>query len=147
MVEPSPARTPLTLPPGIQPDGTLTAPPLTLDESVPLPEPFADELPPDFWGDDLVIPEVPQHSPDSYADDAPAESFTRLGTGQLQAKPLTGPLQSDPRFILLTELFPGRVTAWQSAEAPTAPASDDADGEPETVDLEEGLDADETNES
>ena len=103
-------------------------------------------MPPDFWGDDPVIPafipEVPQRSPDSYADDAPAESFTPPETGQLQAKPLTGPLKSDPRFVLLTELFPGHITAWQSAEA-LAPAPDDADREPETVDLERGLDADE----
>ena len=110
------------------------------------PEPFADELPPDFWGDDPVIPEAPQNVRDGYADDAVA-GFSQPETSQPQVKPLTGPLESDPRFVLLTELFPGRLTDWQSAETP-APATADDEGEaPETVDLEAGLDADETDDS
>ena len=142
--EPSPAHTPLTPPPGVQPNGTVNAPPPTPDESAPLPpEPFAEELPPDFWGDDPIIPEAPQHSRERHVDDAPADSFTRSETSRAQAKPLTGPLKSDPRFVLLTELFPGQITDWQSAEAAAAPAPDNADGETETVDLERGLDADE----
>ena len=111
------------------------------------PEPFADELPPDFWGDDPVLPEVPQGAPDTYADAVPAhivsEQALPAQAPPVQTNPLTGPLQRDPRFVLLTELFPGHVTDWQSAETATVPAPDDADGGPETVDLERGLDADE----
>ncbi len=130
-------------PPGVQSNGTVNAPPHTPDETAPLPpEPFAHELPPDFWGDDPVLREVPQHAPDTYTDAVPAHIVSEQAQSA-QVKPLTGPLQRDPRFVLLTELFPGQVTDWQSAEAAAAPAPDDADGGPETVDLEEGLDADE----
>ena len=67
---------------------------------------------------------------------------------QSTAKPLSGTLQSDPRFVLLTELFPGRISDWQSAEPVAAADSEDegaadAAAEPETVNLEAGLDADE----
>jgi len=45
----------------------------------------------------------------------------------------------------LTELFPGRISDWQSAETPPSAAiegADDAPEVPETVDLEAGLDLD-----
>ena len=87
---------------------------------------------------------MPQDALDRYADEAVTD-FNQQGMNQaLTAKPLTGPLESDPRFVLLTELFPGRLTDWQSAETPTSAATDDAAEAPETVDLEVGLDADET---
>ena len=143
-VEPSPAHTPLTSPPGIESNGTVNSPASTPNETTPLPpEPFANELPPDFWGDDPILPDTPQNAPDRYADDA-VTGFSPPEASRVQAKPLTGPLQNDPRFILLTELFPGRMTDWQSAETPATPEADDAEGAPETVDLEAGLDADET---
>ena len=142
-VEPSPAHTPLSPPPGVQADGTVDAPPPTPAETAPLPpEPFPGELPPDFWGDDPVFPDTPQHLPERQANDAVPTHIT--GSEQTRAKPLTGPLKSDPRFVLLTELFPGRMTDWQSAETPAIPEPDDANTGPETVDLEAGLDADET---
>ncbi len=117
------------------------------------PDPFADELPPDFWGDDPILPEEAQNAQQSYPNDAAADSFGQPETRQTQGaqsqnvKPLTGPLERDPRFVLLTELFPGHITSWQSAETPTSAAADDAEGAPETVDLEAGLDADEPDET
>ena len=149
-VEPSPAHTPLSPPPGVHADGTVDAPPPTPAETAPLPpEPFADELPPDFWGDDPIIPEAPQNTRESYAEDAVTDRFSPPDTRQAPeappqtVKPLSGSLETDPRFVLITELFPGRMTDWQSAEAPAAPEADNAAEAPETVDLERGLDADE----
>lgn len=145
-MEPSPARTPLVPPAGVTPEGTVPPPaPTPQTEATPLPpEPFADELPPDFWGDTLAPPDTLQAAPDDLqAFDTPPRHTT---------KPLSGTLQSDPRFVLLTELFPGRISDWQSADAPVGAATggaadegtDDGSGEPETVDLEEGLDMGET---
>jgi len=114
---------------------------------VPLPpEPFADELPPDFWGDELEAPVTAQTAPQVEPDerfDASALNAPPAGT----ARPLAGDLEGDPRFRLLQELFPGRISDWRSAEAPASTAEEDADDAPavpETVDLEEGLDTDET---
>lgn len=141
-LEPTPAHTPLVLPPGVAPDGTVAAPPPTpATEAAPLPpEPFADELPADFWGDDLLPPSDVRGAPDAaeLLESAPSAA----------GRPVEGNLEADPRFVLLTELFPGRVTSWQAAAAETpADGADDADGVPETVDLtvdpEDGLDADE----
>ncbi len=136
-LEPTPAHTPLVLPPGVAPDGTVATPPPTpATETAPLPpEPFADELPADFWGDDLLPPSDVRGAPDT------AEL---LSAPSAASRPLEGNLETDPRFVLLTELFPGRVTSWQAAVAETpVEGVDDADGVPETVDLENGLDADE----
>ena len=148
VTEPSPVQPPLEPPPGVEADGTVSATPPTPKETAPLPpEPFADELPPDFWGDDPVLPEAPQNTRENRPDDA--AGFNQPETRQApeapsqNVKPLTGPLESDPRFVLMTELFPGRMTDWQSAETPTSAVTDDAEGAPETVDLEAGLDADE----
>ena len=71
-----------------------------------------------------------------------AELFTAAPSAA--SRPVEGALEADPRFVLLTELFPGRVTSWQAAAVDVpAEGADDADGVPETVDLENGLDADE----
>lgn len=137
-LEPTPAHTPLALPPGTQPDGTVAAPaPTPATEAAPLPpDPFADELPADFWGDD-ILPPADLHA----APNAPPEL---LSAPSAASRPVEGALEHDPRFVLLTELFPGRVTSWQAAATETpAGGADDAEGVPETVDLEEGLDADE----
>lgn len=111
-------------------------------EATPLPpEPFADELPPDFWGDTLAPPDTPQADPDRRFQ-APSDT-----PPQSAAKPLEGTLESDPRFILLQELFPGRISDWQSAETPasaTVEGTDDALEGAETVDLEAGLETDDT---
>lgn len=146
-LEPSPAHTPLVPPPGVEPDGTVAAPPPTpATETAPLPpEPFADELPADFWGDDLLPPSGTQPLDTQGAPDA-AELLSAAPSAA--GRPVEGDLEADPRFVLLTELFPGRVTSWQAAAAETpADGADDADGVPETVDLtvdpEDGLDADE----
>lgn len=132
-LEPILAHTPLVLPPGTQPDGTVAAPsPVPATEAVPLPpEPFADELPPDFWGDDLLPPADISPTPDAPPDLLSAPSAV--------GRPVEGALEHDPRFILLTELFPGRVTSWQAAVSESAPAdgADDAPESSETVDLEE----------
>ena len=155
--EPSPAHTPLVPPAGAAEDGTVAAPPPTpKTEASPLPpEPFADELPPDFWGDALEPPDTPQAAPDERLETAPAtvaepETATdvrRSSSARNTSRALAGTFESDPRFVLLTELFPGRISDWRSAEAPAGTAAegaDDAPEVPETVDLEEGLDADET---
>lgn len=111
-------------------------------EATPLPpEPFADELPPDFWGDTLAPPDTRQADPDGRFQ-APSDT-----PPQSAAKPLEGTLESDPRFILLQELFPGRISDWQSAETPISAAAEGTDDAPEgaeTVDLEAGLDTDDT---
>lgn len=146
--EPSPAHTPLLPPAGVTPDGTVAAPPATpATETTPLPpEPFADELPPDFWGDELEAPATPQMAPQP----TPDEHFDASAPGAppaWAARPLAGDLESDPRFRLLQALFPGRISDWQGAEAPASTAEGDADDAPavsETVDLEEGLEGDET---
>ena len=145
-LEPSPAYTPLVLPPGTQPDGTVAAPlPTPKAEAAPLPpEPFADELPADFWGDELLPPSGTQPSDTQGAPDAAGLLFAPSAAG----RPVEGDLEADPRFVLLTELFPGRVTSWQAAAAETpVDGADDAPEPPETVDLavdpEDGLDADE----
>ena len=76
------------------------------------------------------------------APDAPPELLESAPSAA--SRPVEGALEADPRFVLLTELFPGRVTSWQAAVAETpVEGADDAEGVPETVDLEEGLDADE----
>ena len=172
-VEPSPAQMPLVPPPGTQPNGTVAAPellstPTPATEASPLPpeplppeplppEPFADELPPDFWGDalePLTSPAPSSTAPSSTAptdeSDASPPAAAPPASSSSASKPLDGSLQDDPRFVLLTELFPGRISDWQSAEpvdaAPDtgADAADDAAGDPATVDLDAGLDADET---
>ena len=136
-LEPTPAHTPLVPPPGVERDGTVAAPAPTLaTEAAPLPpEPFADPLPPDFWGDDILPP------PDTRAGPEPVDL---LGSAPSAAgRPVEGALERDPRFVLLTELFPGRITAWQAAVTDVpAEGTDDAEGAPETVDLEDS-DADE----
>lgn len=110
------------------------------------PEPFADELPPDFWGDELEAPAASQTASQPTPDerfDASAPSAPPIQA----ARPLAGDLESDPRFRLLQELFPGRISDWRSAEAPASTAEEDADDAPavpETVDLGEGLEGDET---
>jgi len=146
--EPSPAHTPLLLPAGVASDGTVAAPPATpATEAVPLPpEPFADELPPDFWGDELEPPATSQTASQPTPDERFDASAPSTPPAQA-ARPLSGDLESDPRFRLLQELFPGRISDWQGAEAPASTAegdADDAPAVPETVDLEEGLDTDET---
>ena len=167
--EPSPAQTPLVPPPGTQPEaaapGPVAIPAATpAAETLPLPpEPFADELPPDFWGDALEPPPLSltasepldprAGAPSVPAPSAPDELTAAPSPLQSAAKPLEGSLQKDPRFLLLQELFPGRISDWQRAE-PVANSSEgdengadgvnDAPDDPETVDLEEGLDADET---
>lgn len=129
-----------------------------MTEASPLPpEPFADELPPDFWGDALEPPALLSTPSPTTLQTDPDERFepTAASSGasaspQSTAKPLSGTLKNDPRFVLLTELFPGRISDWQSAE-PVAAADGEDEGagaadaaaEPETVDLEAGLDADE----
>ena len=135
-------------PAGVTPDGTVAAPPATpATEATPLPpEPFADELPPDFWGDDLEAPTTTQAA----SQTEPDERFDASAPGAPPGgatRPLAGDLESDPRFKLLQELFPGRISDWRSAEVPASTAegpADDAPAGPETVDLEEGLDTDET---
>lgn len=142
-LEPSPAYTSLVLTPGVAPDGTVTALPSTPpSETAPLPpEPFADELPPDFWGDELEPPARQNAPDDPYAALSPSQPVA--------AKALEGTLEEDPRFRLLLELFPGRVTAWHAATPVIVSddvllnGADDAALAPETVDLERGLDADE----
>lgn len=151
--EPSPAQTPLVSPPGTQ--LPVAAPvPTAATETSPLPpepfapEPFADELPPDFWGDAL---EPPPSSPGASvaADErsgAPLSADSAPAT-QSAPKPLEGSLQKDPRFKLLQELFPGHISDWHAEPVVAATdaadnGADDASGDPETVDLEEGLDAD-----
>lgn len=137
-LEPTPAHTPLVPPPGVEGDGTVAVPsPTPATEAAPLPpEPFADELPPDFWGDDLLPPA------DIRAGPEPVDLLE--STPSAAGRPVEGALERDPRFVLLTELFPGRVTAWQAAVTDVpAGGADDAEGASETVDLEESLDADE----
>ncbi len=154
--EPSPAQTPLVPPPGSA-EGTAAAPePIPATETLPLsPEPFADELPPDFWGDALEpppLPPTPSEPPDTLSSapspttptspDKPAAPAPSSGI----AKPLEGSLQKDPRFVLLQELFPGHISDWHAAPVADGGIGDDgatdAPPEPETVELEEGLDAD-----
>jgi hypothetical protein len=156
--EPSPAHTPLVPPAGATEDGTVAASPATPPtETVPLPpEPFADELPPDFWGDALEPPAALQTAVDERFETVAAtvaepETATEPAhppaSARNASRALAGTLESNPRFVLLTELFPGRISDWQSAEVPAGTAAEDADDAPEvpeTVDLEEGLDADET---
>lgn len=142
--ERSPAHTPLVPPAGAQEDGTVAVPSATPPtEEVPLPpEPFADELPPDFWGDALEPPDTPQAAPEP---ETATESVHQPSSAQNTSRALEGKLEADPRFILLTELFPGRISDWQSAEPPpgaAAEGADDAPEAPETVDLEAGLDLD-----
>ena len=165
LTEPSPAQTPLVPPPGTQqePRATPAATPATETSPLP-PEPFADELPPDFWGDALEPPPPASTSSEPSdtllstasstepvtpikvtAPDRPAAPAPSAGA----AKPLEGSLQKDPRFVLLQELFPGHISDWQAESVANSSESGedeaaDAPGEPETVDLEEGLDADET---
>ena len=159
-VEPSPVHAPLASPPGAQPDGTVAAPellstPTPETEASPLPpEPFADELPPDFWGDELEPPTSsaqPFAAPTDELSAPPSPAGAPPASSSSTARPLDGSLQDDPRFKLLQELFPGRISDWQSASVDAATAgkadddgADDAPGDPETVDLEAGLDADET---
>lgn len=137
----------------LEPKEPITAP--LPDEASPLPpKPFAEELPEGFWGDDLELPDVPQTarnaSNENFDEAFAAPANTARPTPTPAVKLADGGLEADPRFTLLQSLFPGRISDWQPAQAPTEAATEgleDAPGTPETVDLEEGLDADEDGES
>ena len=111
-------------------------------------------MPPDFWGDEIELPDVPQTP-----QNAPEETFSDAGAAPSRAAPNPSTasaatpsgegIEADPRFTLLQSLFPGFISDWQPAQTPAANAEtalEDAPETPETVDLEEGLDADESDE-
>lgn len=113
-------------------------------------------MPPDFWDTELEPPESGRTAPDAALEavsaeasgepTAPQQSQHQQPQRPPQARALEGELERDPRFVLLSQLFPGRVSTWEPTETPTDPAGGAADApdEPETVDLSEGLDADDT---
>jgi len=90
---------------------------------------FSEELPPDFW-DDAELPEASAGDSENLG----AEHLPRLPAARHE---VAGRLEDDPRFALMQQLFPGRITDWQeTAQKGADDGADDEGEEAETVDLE-----------
>ena len=86
---------------------------------------YEEELPADFWDRESA----------PVADDAPpldaGASYAATGYDNHPANPAS--LQEDPRFVALTQLFPGKIIDWQLQDTPKdTAAGDETDELPES---------------
>lgn len=84
---------------------------------------YEEELPADFWDREGAPVEDDTSPPDADA----SSSYADTGYDNQTANPAS--LQEDPRFVALTQLFPGKIIDWQLQDMPKN--SDNEGDEPE----------------